>query len=177
MPTDDNMGFQENGTKWFDGFTEQEKRDYYVDYGVKLKQNVNSQLLLTVGKWKFTIGKPIGPLNNFTPISKQVAFLDDNNDFQMKAYTVEAVSYNPISNKLEVTVDIHENPIPLFIIYGAVIGIASIVAAMSIDSVLEKVEQVITSVPKELGKSPFAWAIVLIFLIPVVMLVFRRKKA
>lgn len=133
--------------------------------------------MLTVGKWKFTIGKPEGPINNFARVTDQVAFLDDNDNFQMKSYTVEAVSYNPLTDKLEVTVDIHQNPIPLFIIYGAVIGIAAIVAAMSIDSVLEKVEQVVTSIPKELGKSPFAWAIVLIFLIPVILLTVRRKKA
>ena len=177
MPTDEHMEYREGGINWLKGYSAQDNPSFTIADGIKIKQTINSRLMLTVGKWKFTIGKPAGPINNFTMVNDQVAFLDDNDDFQMKSYTIEAVSYNPISDKLEVTVDIHENPIPLFIIYGAVIGITAIVAAMSVDSILEKVEQVVTSVPKELGKSPFAWAIVAIFLIPVVMLIFRRKKA
>lgn len=144
--------------------------------GIRANQNINTRLQLTKGRWRFTIAKPSGPVTGFTPIQDAVAFLDDNDDFQLKSYSVDELTYNPVTDKLEVVVDIKENPIPLFVIYGAVIGITAIIAAMSVDSVLEKVEQVVTTIPKELGKSPFAWGILLIFLVPVLILAYKKTK-
>jgi hypothetical protein len=147
-----------------------------TDDGFRMKDTINSRLQLTKGRWRLTISKPNGPVTNFLPKSDVVGFLDDNDEFQLKAYSVDAVSYNPLTDKLEVEVDIKQNPIPLFIIYAAVIGVSAVLAAMSVDSVLEKVEQVVTNIPKELGKSPFAWGILLIFLLPVVVMTFSKIK-
>lgn len=131
-------------------------------------------LTITKGKYRFKIGNPTGTMpTGFTQKQDIVMFIDEQGNFKEKAYTVDAVRYDAVDNKLYVDVDVLENPIPLFIIWGAVAAVVMIVGAITADSILEDVssltDNAVVEPVKELGKQPIVWAVLAIFLIPVLL--------
>ncbi len=142
----------------------------------------DSGLTILKGTYKATVGKPRGAITTpFVGREDFCQYVDENGILQSKRFSVDSITYLAETDKLEVVFTVIENPIPLFILWGAVAVIVLTVGAMSVNSVLEKIEPVVSGAVvtpiDRLGKEPLAWGILLVFLIPAVAGLITTWKA
>ena len=132
----------------------------------------NGGILLRKGLWKFVISNPSGTIDNYKAIEDYAVFVDDDGNICHKKYMIESVSIDVPNNKLNVFVRIYENPIPAVVIYGAIWATVIIIGAISANSVLESVEEVIGSV----ASPNIILLVVIIGAIIALPYIFKRKK-
>lgn len=152
--------------------------DEYYDYGENPNDNtfVNTTpvvskydgVLLTKGKYKLTIANPTGKIDNFGSYADTIDFVDYDGVFQSKRYVVSGSKYDAVNDKLIIWIEILENPIPIFVIWGAVAIAVMITGAITTDSILEDVEKIVDK--------PISWGIMLIFLLPVIAIFVKDMK-
>ena len=149
----------------------------YVSNDAFWKSNVNNDLILSTGKYKLTIGNPTGNVNEIEKsFSGVAAFVDNDGQIYNKNYDIYKWDYDVQKNKLYLYLDLKQNPIPIFILYGAIAITLMVAGAISVNSVLEHVEKLSDNVTSNLLSSPVIWAIVAIFLIPVLISGYKVVK-
>jgi heme exporter protein D len=151
----------------------------------QIVDNLPKDLLITKGKWRLTIGRPAGVTpTTWNKSTQYFAYIDTDGQYQQKPYTVEGVTYDAVNDKLLVDINIIENPIPLFIVWGAVAVVVLVVGAITAKSILESVTKLAEDVTNDaivkpvtkLGTQPIVWAVVAIFLLPVVSIFISKIK-
>jgi hypothetical protein len=139
--------------------------------------SVNKEFLLTTGKWRFTVRNAQGNFNKvFTPVQDAVQFVDEKGNFVSKRYSVDAIAYNVETKKATIDISIYENPIPVLVIWGAVIAVSAIVVALSASCVLEKVEKVFVDVSAEVKSNPLIWLVIIAVALPIIFKFIPHKE-
>lgn len=125
----------------------------------------NSQFMMTKGRWKLFISNPANATTVFERVVDSVSVVGEFGP-EVKDYVIEKTVLDLENNMLEVTINIIHNPIPILIIYGAIAGILAIIGSITINSVLTKIEKV-TEPVFDIVSKPMVWAIIAIFLLPI----------
>lgn len=121
-------------------------------------------LIITKGKWKFTIDNTIGDVP-FDVIKDTLVAYSNREGAQFKRYEILDHKYFPERNQSELIVNVIDNPIPLAVIWGAVAVATLITGAIAIDSILVDVSKFVD----DIGSSPLVIGILLIFLVPILI--------
>ena len=95
--------------------------------------DVNTDFLLTKGRWKFTYSNP--KVFNFTPSTEKAVYIE-NSKVVEKEFDIVSVKYDFENNRASIIVDIKENPIFMVIVWGAVIAATALIGAYAVNSVL-----------------------------------------
>lgn len=120
--------------------------------------------VITKGKWKLTIQNPIGDVP-FETIRDSVMTYSERDGAKIKRYEIIDYIFFPERNEAEIIINVLDNPIPLFVIWGAVALAVMITGAIATNSVLVD----ITKIVDDIGTSPLVIGVLLIFLIPVLI--------
>lgn len=131
-------------------------RDDIPTGSISTDQNIND-ILITKGTYRLTIRNPQSNVFIDSPIATQATFTDQDGILRSKAISVDNIFVNLQENKAIIIVTVHENPIPLIAIYGAVFIVVSVIGALSVESVFESIETVLDK--------PISWGIVAIILL------------
>jgi len=144
--------------------------------GLYLDNKLKESFTLTKGSWRLTIKNPVGMPGEITDkITDFVLLLDESGEFKQKQFTLDRTKYEAINNKLIVDITIIDNPIPVAVIYGAVILISVIAIAVGTNSVLESVEE-ITVGSGGLLNHPAVWLILLAIALPAITVFYKTVK-
>lgn len=147
-------------------------------YGSQLSPNLSMDFPVSKGRYKLTVKNPSSPSAMFGNESIYVP-VDDGVNIEYKKVIIESVKYDFSEERAYVYIDVKENPIPIVLLWGAVILACSIAGALAINSVLESVETLSDSVFGDIGtliKNPISWAIIAIVGAGVILpYVYKRK--
>lgn len=130
--------------------------------------NIPEGFSLTNGLWKITISNPVYTEKQFE--TKTLINLMGE-EGEHKQIIVESVKHDFEKKEMYVIVKVTKNPIPLLVIWGAIIAIGAISAAVSFKSIIKSVEKIVP-------KGVFSFGIVgiiLILLLPIIIPLFSKK--
>lgn len=117
----------------------------YVDTVTPISSNVNTAANLTEGQYKFTWLEANGVVD-LEAVYDEVEFdveVPTEQGTVRKRVSVDRMVFNPGAGTLETFVTVHENPIPLILVYGVVAAVILAAGAISVNSVLDNVEKVV----------------------------------
>ena len=143
--------------------------------GALISKSIDGSRMLTKGSYKLTFFNPEFSKKAVLtePIEDTCSVFDPEKFIEIpKKYSVDQIEYDYPNNRMVVDITIEENPIPIFILYGAVIGVIALIGAWSTTTVLEKVEETFVSVTS----SPITYGIILVLLLPLLMPLMSGKK-
>lgn len=139
----------------------------FTKQGFEISDNIDKGMSLSKGKYIFTIGKPAGTVTDLKELLKDSIVVDG----QLKDFEIYDLKYDFQNDKLQLFVNIIDNPIPILVIWGAVAIAVMITGAITTHSILESITPIVDVVT-----SPLGYGILLIFLIPIIMPLFKKGK-
>jgi hypothetical protein len=130
-----------------------------------IHSKIGDGLRMVKGRYRLTVENvsPNADFSDFDGLGATVPV-----DGVEKKYTIDRISYDVGGSTLLIDITIIDNPIPLFVLWGAIAITVAIIGALSVNSVLTKVET--------LANSPAGKGIVMIFLIPAALLLLNFFK-
>jgi hypothetical protein len=135
--------------------------------GFEISENIDKGMLLSKGRYIFTIGKPAGTITDLKELLKDSIVVDG----ELKDFEIYDLKYNFQNDKLQLFVNIIDNPIPILVIWGAVAIAVMITGAITTSSILEDITPIVDVVT-----SPIGYGILLIFLIPIIIPLLKQLK-
>lgn len=132
---------------------------------------LDSDFLLETGKYKLTIGNPTGIISNLeSSFTASKEFINpETGQFETKTVKVYKWDYDVQNNKLHLYIDYHNFAVTALMVYGVIAIVLVVAGAIATNSVLEKVEKVTGGISDTIKGNPAIWAIIAIFLIPVMV--------
>ena len=125
-----------------------------IPTGSVSSNQVMNDTLITKGRYRLTVRNPVGPVFTNEPIPTEALVTTEDGTIVSKAITVDMIRVDVESNKAFIDITVHDNPIPLIALYGAVFVVCAIAGALSATSVLESVETIL--------EKPISWLIVIL---------------
>lgn len=145
--------------------------------GFGISPDINQSLQLTKGSYRLKIGNPTGTITGFRDKIQDFVVVDS----MEKGFKVFKLKYSIMEDKLFVSITIKDNPIPVLVIWGAVAIAVMITGAITMGSVLEDITPIATPIVETISQlpkivnSPLGYGIILIFLLPLLLPLFKKK--
>jgi hypothetical protein len=139
-----------------------------------IDSSIDKDVTLSKGWYRFTIKNPVSFNASLDVVNGVMPVDDGTGNVVNKRYTVQNLSYSVVENRMFVDVHVIDNPIPLFIVWGAVAVALAVAGALAVNSVLESIEQITAPVFNFLT-SPVGIIAIIGVLALLILPYFRRK--